>query len=205
MDDTRSQLLRGAAEFPQGCDEVGFELNDAVGSAVRKGPLREVPDPFVRIEFCGIGGERLEPEPRKPAANLANRITLVDLAVVPENDHRTPKVAKKVTEEVAHGALVDVLLHMEVVVKTEPSPEGTHRNPRDHRDLVSAVEMAMDWCDAPRSPSPVDAWDQEKPALVYEDEVGTQPDGVFFTRGQSFFFQRSTASSSRSTARRSGF
>jgi hypothetical protein len=35
--------------------------------------------------------------------------------------------------------------------------------------------------------------------------VGAQPCGVFFTRGQSFRFQRSMAPSSRSKARPSGF
>jgi hypothetical protein len=35
--------------------------------------------------------------------------------------------------------------------------------------------------------------------------VGTQPRSVFFTRSQSWRFQRSIFSSSRSKARRSGF
>jgi hypothetical protein len=35
--------------------------------------------------------------------------------------------------------------------------------------------------------------------------VGAQPRSVFFTRGHSFRFQRSIASSFRSTARFSGF
>jgi hypothetical protein len=47
--------------------------------------------------------------------------------------------------------------------------------------------------------------DQQEAGFVGKDDVGAQPRSVFFTRGHSFCFQRSIASSFRSTARFSGF
>ena len=56
-----------------------------------------------------------------------------------------------------------------------------------------------------RSPALSHRGDQEETRLVYEDDVGTQPRTVSFTFGQVRCFQRSIASSFRSSARRSGF
>ncbi len=55
-----------------------------------------------------------------------------------------------------------------------------------------------------RAPGLPDRRDQEEARFVGKDEMGAQPCGVFFTRGQPARFQAAMAASSRSTARRSG-
>jgi hypothetical protein len=47
--------------------------------------------------------------------------------------------------------------------------------------------------------------DQKEAGFVGKYDMGAQPRSAFFTRGQSFGFQRLIFSSSRSNARRSGF
>ena len=181
------------------------ELGGVVGSPVREDSLRQVPHPFIRIEFGSIGRKSLEPETGEPAAELADGVAFVNPAIIPEDDHGPAQVTKKMAEKPARLRMFDVLLHMKAVVEAEAVPDGTHGDARDDRDLVPTVAMAVDWRHAAGGPCSLDAGHQQEPTFIYEDEVGPQPTGVFFTRGQSRRFHRSMAGSSRSTARRAGF
>jgi hypothetical protein len=67
------------------------------------------------------------------------------------------------------------------------------------------VHMAVKRRLAAGAPGLAHGRDQQEARFVEEKQMGSQPCGVFFTRGQSVRFQRSMASSSRSRARRSGF
>jgi hypothetical protein len=67
------------------------------------------------------------------------------------------------------------------------------------------MPVAQQRCVAARRPGAEHGGREHEARFVYEDEVGPQPKGVFFTRGQVFRFQRAIAGSSRSRARRSGF
>jgi len=108
------------------------------------------------------------------------------------------------TEEDAHLLLPDVV-EPKLVIEAEVLALGTDGDARDHGDSLSPIPRAQDRSLAPRSPGLDYVGDQQEPGFVDEDEVGAQPRGLFFTRAQSFCFQRSMACSSRSSARRSGF
>lgn len=108
------------------------------------------------------------------------------------------------TEELAHLLLPDIA-EPEMVVKAEVLSFRTDGDSRDGGDLVATIAMAKDRSAAAGRPGFDDIGDQEESGFVGKYEVGTQPCSVFFTRGHSFCFQRSMASSSRSMARLSGF
>lgn len=205
MGDTRTELVRGAAELLHDVNQFPFKLGDVIGSAVGQQPFRQVPDSFVRIELGSVGRERLEPKPGEAMTQVPNGGSFVGSTVIPEDDDNIPQVVEQVTKELTDLRVFDVLLGMEVIVQSKPISPRAHRDARDHRDFVPTIKMAVDGCQSARRPGSVDAGHQEKSTLVYEDEMGAQPRCVFFTRGHSFFFQRSIASSSRSRARRSGF
>lgn len=108
------------------------------------------------------------------------------------------------TEEDAHLFLPDIV-EPKLVIEAETLSLGTDGDGRNHGDSLAPIPMTQDRSLAPWGPGLDHVGDQQEPGFVGKDEVGAQPRGVFFTRGQSFCFQRAMACSSRSSARRSGF
>ncbi len=143
-------------------------------------------------------------EPSETAAQLSDRSAAVDGGVVPDDDDVATQVTEQVAQELAHAVAVDVAA-MESVVEAHAVPHGADRQAADDRDPVATVAVPHDRRLSFRRPGPHQRGDQLEAALVREDDVGTQPRGVFFTSGQVSRLHRSMASSSRSSARRSGF
>jgi hypothetical protein len=96
---------------------------------------------------------------------------------------------------------VDVAL-IDVAVKCAVETPRADGNGRDGGKAVMTVAMPQDWCLAHGTPRLAHGWNQEEAGFVDEDEVGSQPSDVFFTRGQTAFFHRVIATSLRSIARR---
>jgi len=90
-------------------------------------------------------------------------------------------------------------------IKTKPLKAGTYGDSRYDRDLISAISVPNNGCFAAWRPRANHVGNQQESGFIAEDDVGTQPHGVFFILGHSAFFQCSMTSSFRSTARRSGF
>jgi len=193
-----------SADVIQDIFDIPAKVGQRVGPPVGQLSFGKGPDALVGVQLRRVGREVREAKPRVTAAQHAKRFPLVGPGVVQEDDHRSPQMPQQVAEELADFRLADVG-RVKAVVESEPSALGTHRDRRDHRDLVPAVAVTMEWRLTPGRPGPQDGRDQEEPRFVREDEVGAQPRGVFFTRFQSFRFHASIASSWRSTARRSGF
>jgi len=143
-------------------------------------------------------------EPREAAAQLPDRFALVDRSIVEEHDHVAPQVAQQMAEEVADVGVADVVA-MATEVKSYPPADSAHRESGDDGEAIVAVPVRDPRCLSARSPGPPKRRDQEEPRLVEEDEVRLPARCVFFTWGQRVRFQRSMRSSSRSSARRSGF
>ena len=107
-------------------------------------------------------------------------------------------------EEFTDLAVLDVL-RVTPEVQADAPTLGRNGDARDHGDAIMPVAMVNAGRLTARSPGLSYRGNQEEARLVDEDDVGTQPRSVFFTRSQSLRFHRSIFSSSRSRARRSGF
>ena len=152
----------------------------------------------------GVGRETLQAQTRMLAQQLIQRFALMGGGVIHKHHDRAAQVSKQMAEEEAHFLLPDVA-EPKLVIEAEMLSLRTDGDSRDHGDSLAPIRMAQDRGLAPRGPGLDHVGDQQEPRFVGEDEVGAQPRSVFFTRGQSFCFQRSMACSSRSSARRSGF
>lgn len=192
------------AELPQGVVEMGVEFIDGVRLAVGEARLRQAPDPFVGIEFWRVGGQRHQVEPCEAAAHLPNGDPTVDGGIIPDEDDGAAEMPEQVTQEVRDALAIDGVA-MEPVVEPHASPYGADRDPADDRDPVATVVVSHHRRMPSRRPGLHQRGDQLEAAFVCENDVGAQPRGVFFTSGQVSRFHRSMASSSRSSARRSGF
>ena len=113
-------------------------------------------------------------------------------------------MVQQVGQKAADVGLADVVM-VPLVVETEALTDRTDRETRDDRDAITAIPVAQQRRLAARRPGPQHGGSEHEARFVYENEVGPQPNGVFFTRGQAPRFQRAIAGSSRSRARRSGF
>jgi len=130
--------------------------------------------------------------------------TLVDFAVVPHDDHATAEMPEELAEERADRRSLEVVV-VQLEVEAEALTPGAHRKGGDGRDPVVPLPAAQEGGLTPGRLGAAHAGDEQKAGLVYEDEGGPQPCGVFFTRGQASCFHRAMAASLRWRARRSGF
>jgi hypothetical protein len=179
--------------LPQG----GLQLPEVVRSEVGELDALEIaPDPFVGVEFGGVGWEVLEDQSMMVLADEPfDRHRLVRVDVVPDQDDAAPDVAEQMTKEDEDlrggdgpGADQDVELPL-------PADAG------DGGELRPAEAVPQDRSPSHRGPGANPGGDEAEAALVSEDERGFQPAGFFLIRGQSCRIQRRTVSSLRSNAR----
>lgn len=194
------RLLQGAERGVQSPVE-GIQI---VGATVGQASLGIRPHCFVGIQLRCVGREELEVEPRIAATQLPHGFALVDRGVVEDRDHVAPQVPQKVAEEVADVWLTDVVT-MATEVKSHPPAHGADREPGDDGQPIVAVAVVDARGLSAGSPGPSKRRNQEEPRLVDEDEVRPPARCVFFTCGQRVRFHPAMRSSSRSSARRSGF
>lgn len=204
MGDAAPQVPLGAAQTRERAEKMGTEDPDLIGTAVGEFGLGDAPHTLVRIQFGGIGREAHDVEPWKRAAEVSDQRPPMDAPVVPEHNHRPAQVAQQVSEEGADLRGPDVH-EVELVVEPEAPPAGADGEPGDHRNLVVSLPEAQEGRLPLGRPGLAHTRDQEEAGFVDEDEVGVQPRGVFFTRAHSRRFHSAIRSSSRSSARASGF
>lgn len=184
--------------------EVLFKLIKIVRTSVREGVLGRGPDTFIWVQFWRVGWQIFQVEPAVLASQLPHGFSLVNPTVVPQEDHVPTKVLQEVPHEEAY-LRVTYVRSVELEIQPEATSPRAHRQRRYRGDAVPTLVVSMNGRLPARCPSPTDGRDQEEPRFVREDDMGTQPLGVFFTRGHSTRFHSSIAASLRSSARFSGF
>jgi hypothetical protein len=202
--DAASEVAVVPADRLERARERAFELENVAGTTVREGRFRELPDTLVRVELGCVGRKPDQVQPVDAVAQGPDQVALVGVASVPEQEHVTAEMPEQVTKEEAYLRLLDVL-EMQLEVEVEAPPDGADRDGRDGRDPIAAIEVTDNGRLADRRPCLRDRWRQEEAGFVGKNEVGTQPRGVFFSRGHSSRTNRRMAVSSRSMARFCGF
>ena len=202
--DASPKTALGSLDISKCAEKMATHRCDVVGATVGESAFGVGPDRFVGVELRGVGRKAFEMQSRKPATDFSNPFSFVNAGVVPNHDDVPAEVAQQVPEELADLVVPDVL-RMALEVQADAPTPGSQRDARDHGDAIMPVAMMNDGRLAAGSPGLSHRGNQEEARLVDEDDVGTQPRSVFFTLGQVRRFQRSMASSSRSSARRSGF
>jgi hypothetical protein len=202
--DASSKAALGPLDVSKRAEKVATHGGDVVGATVGETPFGIDPDGFIGIELRGVGRKEFEMQSRELATDFPNPFSFVNAGIVPDHGDVPAEVAQQVPEEFAHLIVPDVLRVALEVQADAPMP-GRNGEARDHGDAIMPVAMMKEGRLPTGSPGPSHRGNQEEARLVDEDDVGTQPRSVFFTRGQFLRFQRSIFSSSRSRARRSGF
>jgi len=202
--DASSEAALGPLDVSKRAAKMTTHGGDVVGATVGETPFGVGPDGFVGVELRGVGRKEFEMQSREPSTDFPNPFSSVNAGVVPNHNDVSAEVAQQVSEEFAHLVVPDVL-RVALEVQADAATPGRDGEARNHGEAIMAVAVMNERRLAARSPGLSHRGDQEETRLVDEDDVGTQPRSVFFTRCQSLRFQRSIFASSRSKARRSGF
>src|SRR5574340_1656017 len=107
-------------------------------------------------------------------------------------------------EEFSYFFTLDIVF-VQLAVQRAMEPLRTDGYAGDGRDAVVLISVLKYRGLAYRTPRLTNGGNQEEARFVDKDEVGRQPCGVFFTRGQTDCFHSAMPASLRSMARRSGF
>lgn len=204
MPDAASERTLGSCETSDFLAEEFHQLGLGVRPPVGEAPLEMVPDALVGIEVRRIRRKRNEVKALGPLEKLPNWFPTVDVPIVEKDEDVSANLAEKMPEEVSSLPALDVVF-VEVAVKCATKSPRTYGDSRNRRDPIMPLAESETGCLADWAPRLPDGRNQEETGFVDEDDVGAQPCGVFFTRGQTSFFQSSTSSSFRSRARGSGF
>jgi len=202
--DASPKAALGPADVSKRAAQMTTDHGKVVWPSVGETPFGVSPDGFVGVELRGIGRKAFEMQPGELTADLSNSFSFVNARVVPDDEDVSTEVAQQVPEEFADLVVSDVLRMTPEVQADAPTP-GSNGDARNHGDTILPIAMMNEGRLSARSPGLSHRGNQEEARLVDEDDVGTQPRSVFFTRSQSLRFQRSIFSASRSRARRSGF
>jgi hypothetical protein len=202
--DASSKAAGGSLDVSKRATKATTQRGDVVGATVGETPFGVGPDRFVGVELRGVRRKVFEMQSGKLMADLSNPFSFVNARVVPDHEDLPAKVSQQVPEEFADLVVSDVLRVALEVQADAPTPGGDG-DARNDGDPIMPIAMMNEGRFSARSPGLSHRGNQEETRLVDEDDVGTQPRSVFFTRGQFVRFQRSMTSSFRSRARRSGF
>lgn len=204
MRDAGTQVHLGTAKALERRGDCVVQSPDVVGLPIGECTLRMTPDAFVRVQLGRVAREVLDVQARAARDQLANLATAVNLGVVEQHDDVPAEMAQEVSEELADLELTDVV-EVQAIVEPQVVAPGADRDGRNRRDLLAARAMSKHWRPPARGPRLDHRRNDQEARFVAEDEVGTQPCGVFFTWSHCRRVQRAIARSSRSRARRSGF
>jgi len=204
MGDAAAQETLRSGEVAEFMGEQFEQIGLAVGAGVGKGPLERGPYAFIGIQFGRVGRERFQVQTRKTSRQPVHGIPLVDLGIVQQHDQMPMQVTQQLTQEGADFRAMDVD-RVQMAVQPKASALGTDRDAGNGRNPVVAQDVVVDGRLTTRAPGLAHRWNQQEPGFVDEDDMGCQPRGVFFIRGQTLRFHSPISASLRSAARRSGF
>lgn len=128
----------------------------------------------------------------------------MDLSVVQQHNDVATEVAQQFPQE--HADFRSMNVHgVQMTVECEMAALRADRNAGDGRDPIMAQDMVVDRRLTAGAPGLTHRGNQQEAGFVDEHDMGCQPCGVFFTRGQTVRFHSAMSASLRSAARRSGF
>ena len=163
------------------------------------------PDKLIRIEFGCVRGEAVNVQPGAVFSEvLVHQLSTMDRSAIPHQHDRSAQVPQQVAQEL-HDLYTGDVLSMELHIQTCSPMVGRNGEGGDRRDPVPPIAVVQDGRFPPWRPCPSNRRDQEEPAFVHECEIRAEASRFFLSRGHSFRFHSSIATSSLCVARRSGF
>jgi len=156
------------------------EVDEVVWGSVGERPIRSRPDILGRVELRRIRGEMVDMEPRVSREEGPNLPPSVDGAAIPEQIHGAAKMPEEMLQE-----RLDVEARQipgsTAKIERQPPPSGRQRQAAANREAVVTVAVAQIRSLPLGGPGATDIGDEQKAALIDEDEMGATLSGVFLS------------------------
>src|SRR5665213_289851 len=177
-----------------------LELRQRAGTEVGQGvALEPSPQVFDGVEVRRVGRQQRHLDPALGAVELlAHDAALVLGSAVPDDQQLSLELCAQGFQELHDLRALDGAV-------VEPEQEVRARQARHGRDVLPVEVELHYWCLAFGRPSAHSRGSLRQARFVDEDDQSPLGGTFFLSAGQVFFFHASTADSSRSIARRSGF
>src|SRR2546427_2015377 len=194
--DDRLSALTAAQLVASGC----LQFAQRRRTEVRQGmTLEPSPQVFDGVEVGSVGRQKRHLKRTLSAVEvLAHDATLVLGCTVPHDQQLSLELRPKGLQE-----LDDLRTLHRAVVQAEQEVRAGQT--RDGRDVLPVEVELHDWRASLERPGANPGWPFRQPRFVDEDDQSSLGDTLFLSAGQVLRFHSSTAKSSRSMARRSGF
>src|SRR6478735_2553766 len=194
-DDSGASLRRAqfvAGSFMQHIDVRGTEVRQGVA-------LEPSPQVFDGIEFGRVGRQEGQLQTAPGAVDIvAHQPRAMRPQSVPDDEQSLPKLATQRFEEDNDLLAFDCS-------REQSETAGAQRQSRNDRELLPVEMKLHDGGLSPGRPGAHSRRPFAQARFVDEYDQSALGAGFFLRRGHSRFFQRTIASSLRSSARRSGF
>lgn len=152
-----------------------------------------------RVKFGSVAGEPFHPQaPTMPVKELGHGLRPMGASPVPQHQERPSQMFKQEPKKTQNLGIADGLVREESDQPSQAPPEG--RNGDDgHRGnfLTVPAHVLEKRGDSPNAPGSTNHRQEEKAALVEEDQMGLTPASFFYT-GPIALDPTANGSSSRS-------
>ena len=156
-----------------------------------------IPDLFDRIESRRIAGKPFNVKSRTVLANSSNEWSLVNPAIVPQQDDWAAQLAQERAEECGDVLRAEVP-RQEAEIQAHPTADGRHAEGRQGGNTIVAVVAAHNGRLRPRPPGASTTGYEEEPAFIKTDQMGPEFARLFL------YAATGDASSGRWPPRRAG-
>lgn len=204
MGNAAAQVATVGANGVQGFEHGDHQFREIMSLAIGESLLGQLPDALIGVELRRIGRKALQVNPLGASAKLAHELAAMGISSVPQDEDVTRHLPQQLPQEVAGLELSDVL-GVELKVKVEALAAWRNRDPGNGGNPVASIEVMNRGRAAHGRPGAGDRGCQLEARFVGKNEVGSQPLGVFFTRGQSSRMKRRISAWLRSSAFFCGF
>lgn len=141
--------------------------------------LGSCPNKLIGVKFGRVGREAMGADSRMCAKEALHQPSSVNGAAVPKQVNRATKLPQQVADEPENLLSLDVFRE-ELEAQTKASTTRRDGDRRNGRHAIPTLAVMHQGCSASGSPSSMHMRDDQKPALVEEDQVGATSCRVFF-------------------------
>ena len=149
------------------------------GNAVGHTSFEIGPDKFIGVELRRISGEVKGLDSRIASKELLDEFSSMNRASVPEEEDPASEMPGKVPEKMPDLSGPNVFVGVEACVETKAFSLGRDRDGGDSRYLGPPSCDLKRRSSALERPGSLKVWDKRESALIQEDQVGSEPIGLF--------------------------
>lgn len=165
---------------------MNSQFFDIFMGAIRHIPFSVSPDLLHRIQLRRIRRKTMNLESTVLIKEVANNLSSMGSPSIPKQHHRPAQMAQQTPQKSHHIRAFNVM-SMKTGIQSQPPKSGRYGQSRNRRNFVPPVPVSDYRSFSGRRPRFTDVWDEQKPALIEERQMGAMSFGVFLYAAKHVF------------------